>query len=114
MLAVQLRPHVVTEPDKGCPVTITGERLATATHISSRETSVTGGQVVAAGEEEAGEREDLRRGAVPGEVSAVRVVPTLPVTFLNRFSHVKENALNIYRVYHNSMSHYSGLDLDDD
>ena len=87
MLAVQLSPHVITEPDKGCPVTVTGERLAAATDTSSRETAVTGGQVVAAGEEEAGEREDLGRGAVPGEVRAVRIVPTLPVTFLKqRFS----------------------------
>ena len=30
VLAVQLRPHVVAEADKGCPVAVTGQGLTTA------------------------------------------------------------------------------------
>ena len=68
VLAVQLRLDIVTEADKGCPVTVTGKRLTTAADTSTRETSVTSSDVLAAGEEEAGEREDLCCRTVPGEV----------------------------------------------
>ena len=83
MLAVQLRPDVVTEAHEGCPVPVTSERLPTAADTPAREAAVTGRLVVAAGEEEAGQREDLRGRAVPGEVRALLRLPTLAVTFLN-------------------------------